>query len=217
MLIGPLDLGIVDASAVILKKSQCDRQLGKIRLMKIIGADGSRIHDESYGQDLSVTLQEDTTYHLQVNLACDPALTPKRCNLNQDVYLWLDWNGNGLEENEEGRIFSRRRQNNRKRSDPVYNLDLSTPMMDGRDVRAGAHLMRLTVIPDGNYRRDCGARDQDREIRDYTVYLVSKAGYIGHFNFSCLFNGALTESLSSRCTEANSFEQSRTKSVVFSS
>ena len=190
-----VDFSLVSADTstpyVVLKKSQCNLNLGRFTLVQMAGAYGSRIQDDTrvdrvaiddqYRQYLTVTLYEDTTYRLHIQLDCqgqsDRDSNQRGCGLSQDVSVWIDFNGNGFDDGE-SRVL-RRIRSNKKRAGNTFDFDLYIPVIDGGNTRSGSHPMRLSLTPSEQYQQDCGAVD-NQETRDYTVNIVSKATYSGN-------------------------------------
>jgi hypothetical protein len=56
----------------------------------------------------------------------------------------------------------------------VYDLQIYLPIIDGRRIKSGPHLMRLAVTPNEQYRQKCG-NTYYRETRDYNVTIVRYA------------------------------------------
>ncbi len=179
----------------ILKQSPCNLNIGKIVLVQITGAYGSQIQDDTrtnaisnddqYQQYQTVTLYEDTTYPLHVQLNCNRKSrknsVQRTCSLSQKVNVWIDFNDNGYDDRE-SQVLRRARPNGNIPGN-TYDLQLHIPTIDGRNTKAGSHRMRITVTPSEKYQGDCGTVNY-QEAREYTVNIVPKATYSG--NLVCL-------------------------------
>jgi hypothetical protein len=186
-LLVPADIA---APYMLLKKSTCSLNIGKIVLVQMVGEYESRIQDDTRAnailnddqnrQSLTVTLYEDTIYRLHVQLDCGGQLGRDPfgnvCDLSQNVNVWIDFNDNGFD-NAERRVL-RRPSSNSYISSGTYDLEISIPLIDGRNTKAGLHRMRLAVMPSKKYRRECGTVKY-KETREYTVNIVPKATYPG--------------------------------------
>lgn len=175
---------------MVLKQSRCALNLGRIILVQMNGALESRIQDDvrisavpdndQYRQQRTVTLYEDTTYQLYVQLDCsrqsDRNTLQSRCDLSQNVKVWIDYNDNDYDDGE-SRILQRVRSS-ANRPENTYDLELYIPAIDSRNIRAGPHRMRLTIVPNEEYERECGTI-QYLETREYTVNMIPKARYSG--------------------------------------
>jgi hypothetical protein len=179
----------------VLKQSRCALNIGKIILVQMDGAFGSTIQDDvrvnaissddPYRQTITVTLYEDTTYRLNVQLDCSRRSNrnglKNNCGPSQKVNVWIDFNDNGYDDGE-SRVLQRARSNLNLPGN-TYNLELYIPVIDGSNTLAGPHRMRVTVVPGDAYQRECGPVEYP-EKRDYTANIVPKANYPGK---SCLF------------------------------
>lgn len=170
---------------MVFKQSRCTSNIGRIILFQMTGALESRIQDDVLlsaapnndqyrQQELSVTVYEDTTYRLHVQVECDRQ--SDRCGLNQNLKVWIDFNGNDYDDGE-SRVLQRVRSNT-NRLDNINDYELYIPAINVRNIQAGSHRMRLTVTPNEEYERDCGAI-QYPQTREYTINVVPKARYSG--------------------------------------
>ena len=157
-----------------------------------MGASGSRIQDDTRvnaisndahnRQGLSVTLYEDTTYQLHVQFECTGRSgRPIRCGLSQAVNVWIDFNDNGFDDRESRDL--QRTQSNGNTARNTNDWQLYIPAIDGTNTRSGLHRMRLSVVRNEKYRRECGTTDY-KETREYTVNIIPKVSYSGK---SCLY------------------------------
>jgi hypothetical protein len=176
---------------MVLKKSLCSLNLGKIALVQMTGEHGSYIRDdvqtngisnnEQNRQHITVTLYEDTTYRLHVQFYCDRQSSrdsfQSSCDLSQNVKAWIDFNDNGYDDDGESRVSTRSLSNNYK-AGGTHDVEIYVPYIDDSNTKNGPHRMRLTVIPSEEYQRDCGIIEYP-ETRDYTIDIVPKARYPG--------------------------------------
>jgi hypothetical protein len=166
--------------------------IGKIAFVQMSGEHGSAIREEIETDDIindgqnrqyqTVTLYEDTTYRLHVQLDCNGQWArgsdENACDLSQNLKTWIDFNDNRLDD-EESSVPYRPSAYNQIQGGK-YDLEIYIPLIDGRNTKTGFHLMRLSVIPSEEYRRNCGTTDYNEE-RQYTVNVVPKATYSGKF------------------------------------
>ncbi len=169
-----------------VKNSMCSVNIGKLFFVQMSGEQGTSIRDERRMDEISsddqnrqyqsVTLFENTVYRLNVQTECDRQLNQDTypCDLSQNVNVWIDFNGDGLDETE-SRVFPRSSSSN-SISDSTYDLEINIPYIDGRNTISGAHRMRLTITPNEEYQRSCGYNDNP-ETREYTVNIVPKVAY----------------------------------------
>ena len=175
---------------MVLKQSRCSLNIGRIILVEISGEFQSRIHDDvrtnaigvnnEYREELTVMLYEEMTYRLQVQVKCnrqsDGNMLQDRCDLSQNVKVWIDLNDNEYDDGE-SRILQHVRPNINVLSN-TYDLELYIPPIDGRNIRAGSHHMHVSVVPNEEYQRECGTV-QYPETREYTVNILPKATHSG--------------------------------------
>jgi hypothetical protein len=173
-----------------LKKSTCSLNIGNIVLVQMTGEYDSRIQDDTQTdtarnddrnrQYLTATLYEDTIYRLHVEFDCGGLLGRDSygnvCDLSQNVNVWIDFNDNGFDDAESR--DPRRPSSNSYIAGGTYDMEISIPMIDGRNTKSGPHRMRLAVTPTDEYQRECGTVE-DSETREYTVNIVPKATYPG--------------------------------------
>lgn len=179
---------------MLLAKSLCTMNVGRIVLVQMAGAYGTRIHDDTrlneisnndqYEQHLTVTLYEDMTYRLHIQFNCNGQsnrdLLGNICDLSQDVNVWIDFNDNGFDDDESRLLHDTRSDNNNNIPGNTIDLELYIPAIDRSNTRTGLHRMRLTVIPNEEYQRECGTTEH-KETREYTVNIVPKSTYPGKF------------------------------------
>lgn len=180
--LGPAD--VVSRKAVF-KKSPCSMSLGRIAFVHMAGEQESYIRDETqtdeipednqYRQQQTVTLYDDTTYRLHVQVDCNGQWArggnDYACDLSQDVNLWIDFNDQGFNgvENQ----VSLRPWTGSNTQGGAYDLELRIPAIDGRNTKSGSHRMRISLVPTEKYRRECGVVDLN-EVREYTANIVPK-------------------------------------------
>jgi hypothetical protein len=177
---------------MVLKKSLCSLNIGKISLVQMAGEHGSYIRDDTQSnvisnneqnrQHITVTLYEDTNYRLHVQFYCDRQSGrdsfQSSCDLSQNVKAWIDFNDNGYDDDGgESRVSTRSLSNNYK-AGGTHDVEIYVPYIDGMNTKTGPHRMRLTVMPSNEYQRDCGIIEYP-ETRDYTINIVPKARYPG--------------------------------------
>lgn len=162
-------LDLADSPRMILKKTRCDLHWSRIKLVSMVGGQGSRIYDDLYASSTNVTLEEDSIYQLRIQFECDR----ETCELPQDIHVWIDFNDNGLDDNE-SRLL-RRSRTNRKREGNAYYLELYVPLVDGKRIRTGNHRMRLNMGPSKTYQRECGSQDYDQQHREYMAHIIAKS------------------------------------------
>ncbi|CAF4131656.1 unnamed protein product, partial [Adineta steineri] len=168
-------------SYVPVQKSRCALCLNKIALVQVDGDYGTNIYDairtytngQSH-QSSTVKLYEETTHNLRVQLDCGGDSTDSPCSDSLTVQMWVDYNDNRFDDSESHTLH--RSWPNNGESTGTYDLQIYVPAIDGRHIRQGPHVMRLTVMPSEQYQRDCGTIDY-RETRDYTFDIIRKVRY----------------------------------------
>lgn len=147
--------------------------------------------DEQNRHHLAVSLYENTVYRIRIQLDCfahwKGGYPEGDCNVAQDVDVSIDFNNDGIFDGTESRIPHRWPLPSSMVLG-IYDLHIDIPAIDGRTIKSGSHRMRIVVIPSEEYHRKCGRSDY-REIREYTVNIISKGIPQGKFtrSFSKLF------------------------------
>ncbi|CAF1271781.1 unnamed protein product [Adineta steineri] len=164
-----------------IQKARCDLRPNKIALVQVDGDYGTNIHDDirtytssQSHQSSTVTLYEETTHNLHVQLKCGEDSTDDPCSDLLSVHMWVDYNDNQVDDGE-SHILHPSWPNNGA-STGTYDLQIYVPAIDDRNIKAGPHIMRITVMPSEQYQRDCGTLDY-RETRDYTFNIIQKVSY----------------------------------------
>lgn len=140
-------------------------------------------HDRS---NVIVTLFDNMIYNLRIELDCvqaddyanlynqDSQLADTRCNYAQYLGVWIDFNNDGVfDENQEMIPNSQYEQEERRTE---YNLRISIPQTDGRDYLTGQHRMRIILSADQTMPKSCYNTGYG-EARDYTVQIERKLDY----------------------------------------
>lgn len=130
---------------------------------------------------MTVTLYEDMTYRLHIQFDCNGQSngdsSNTNCDLSQTINVWIDYNDNGYDDNNENQILHHIQTNNNVLGN-TNDLELYIPSINNNNIKTGIHRMRLTVIPSAEYQRECGNTDE-KETREYTVNIVPKVSYQG--------------------------------------
>ena len=162
--------------------------IGKIVLILMMGVQGTQIRDEKptnnalgvyYNRDyLSVTLYEDTTnvLHIQLDCARQPRVESD-CNLAHYVEVWIDLNDDGKFDDTENRVRHRSSINNQILQN-TYDLQISIPEIDEMHTKSGPHRMRIKLTPSEDYRLKCGNTDYS-ETQEYIVNIIPRIAYAG--------------------------------------
>ena len=164
--------------------------------MKLLGEQGSQINDEmkecnpvnNYHDrsNVIVTLFDNMIYNLRIELYCvqsgentnsynqDSWLADTRCNYAQYLGVWIDFNNDGVfDENQE--MIPNRQYDQDERTNE-YDLRITIPQTDGRNYLTGQHRMRIILSADQAMRRSCYSTGYG-EARDYTVQIERRLEY----------------------------------------
>ena len=161
----------------------------------MIGEENTEIHDETPMNDalsvyynrhhVTITLYEDTTNVLYILVDCARQSrvnsVESDCSLAHHVDASIDLNDDGEFDDTENRVRHRSLNNNQLLRS-TYDLQISIPEIDGRNIKAGLHRMRIKLTPSEDYRLKCDNADYS-ETREYTVNIIPRIAYAGK---SCL-------------------------------
>lgn len=192
--------------SVALSGSVCSQNNPKIALVLMAGEQGTQIRDNlkrenplREGQNRHhqlITLYENTKYRIRIQLDCFPhgkgGYPSYNCNVIQDVNVLIDLNKDERFDERESRIPSRWPLHS-SIALGIYDLEISIPGIDDRDVRSGAYRMRIIVTPSEDYRRTCGNSNY-REVRDYTVNIQPRVFYPDQRGAYCFPRNAVCSS-----------------------
>jgi hypothetical protein len=165
--------------------------IGKIVLILMMGVQETQIRDETPTNDalgvtynrnyLTVTLYEDTTNVLHIQLDCAQQYRVDSvefdCSRAHHVDVWIDLNGDGEFDDTENRVRHRSSINNQL-SRSTNDLQISIPEIDDTNTKSGSHRMRIKLTPSEDYRLKCGNTDYS-ETREYTVNIIPRIAYAG--------------------------------------
>lgn len=162
--------------------------------MKLYGEQGTLIDDQAQQcsptnnyrdqQDLAVTLFDDTSYTLRIELFCvqrwgydnsfsrDSSLFDTICTRGQFLDVWIDFDNDGMfnEVNERLTSVDSYRDTNRRAQ---HDVRIDIPRISSRSFVGGQHRMRIVLSQDERNRRPCYSSGYG-EARDYLVQIVSK-------------------------------------------
>ncbi|CAM4800677.1 unnamed protein product [Rotaria magnacalcarata] len=174
-------------SPVAPSNSLCSVRPARIIFVNMVGQQGTEIRDETgtnyvisehqNRHHATVTLYESTVNMLRINLNCAEQsrqdLHDDECNLNYSINVWIDLNDDGIFDEIENRVLHRSLMHSRGPRG-AYDLEICTPAIDERYARIGQHRMRLSLMVNDDYRKQCGETDYS-ETREYMVNIVPKA------------------------------------------
>ncbi|CAF4097309.1 unnamed protein product, partial [Rotaria magnacalcarata] len=174
-------------SPVAPSNSLCSVRPARIIFVNMVGQQGTEIRDETgtnyvisehqNRHHATVTLYESTVNMLRINLNCAEQsrqdLHDDECNLNYSIDVWIDLNDDGIFDEIENRVLHRSLMHSRGPRG-AYDLEICTPAIDERYARIGQHRMRLSLMVNDDYRKQCGETDYS-ETREYMVNIVPKA------------------------------------------
>jgi len=169
-----------------LNDNVCSQTNGKIVLVIMTGEIGTHIRDDTplntlIGDNqnrhhLAVTLYENTVYRIRIQLDCDRPSSKGsydiNCNLAQDVNIFIDHNNDGKFDDSESHVPHRWPLLN-SMGLGIYDLDVSIPSINDWNMKAGAHRMRVVVMPSEEQNRKCG-RTGSQEVREYTFNIIPR-------------------------------------------
>lgn len=171
----------------------CSNDHGAISLVKLTGERGSQIEDRervcsstnNYDdqRDLTVTLFDDTSYSLRIDLACakqesdygsayDEPSSDSSCKQASYVDVWVDFNDDNVFDDARERLTSIDRSSSDSRQ-AQRTLTMYIPAIDGRYYLAGQHRMRIVLNHKEPSRGPC-QNGGFGEARDYTIQVVPK-------------------------------------------
>lgn len=134
------------------------------------------IGDNQNRHHLAVTLYENTVYRIRIQLDCDRPSSKGsydiNCNLAQDVNIFIDHNNDGKFDDSESHVPHRWPLLN-SMGLGIYDLDVSIPSINDWNMKAGAHRMRVVVMPSEEQNRKCG-RTGSQEVREYTFNIIPR-------------------------------------------
>lgn len=165
----------------------------KMMLVTFDGEEETRIHDERRSNELlidydnrkyqSVTLYDGSISLLRIQLHCSQESNvnslKKDCSHAHYINVWIDFNDDGKFDDSENRV-NVRSPNNGNLPSGTYDLQISIPLVDHHQIKAGSHRMRVQVIPSETYTKKCGVSDYS-EIREYTVNIIQKDASAGNY------------------------------------
>lgn len=138
-------------------------------------------------RSLIATLNDDSTYTLQIELYCaqqwgfenpdesDSFSSDTTCNHKNYLDVWIDFNNDGVfdEYNERVTTSNEYDDDNYKTR---YDISINVPEINGRSTVDGSHQMRVILRQDEQNRKPC-YNSGSGEARDYTVQIRSKPDY----------------------------------------
>ncbi len=170
----------------------------KIIFVEMIGQDNTEIRDETSKNENplsnSITLYENSVNGLRIQLDCSQQNDDDDYSCSR-VYLidvLIDLNNDGRFNEIENRIHHRSLIHS-EISNGIFNLEVSIPSIDGKNIKLGSHRMQLRLKPIEQFIKTCGKIDYS-ETRDYKVNIISKPICNGKFSFIlsneyiCLFS-----------------------------
>jgi hypothetical protein len=174
------------ASPIRIRNFICSPNAGKIMLVLIGGEYETHIRDETptntaitdyqNRHHLAVTLFGHALYLIRIQLDCprqygsDSLETD--CNLAHHVDVWIDLNNDGKFDESENRVH-RRSSIDSETQEHTYDVQISIPLIDGTNTKAGPHRMRLRLMRSEAYQKQCGNTDYG-ETREYTVKIIPR-------------------------------------------
>lgn len=166
--------------SVVISSPRCSISPAKITYVLIVGQQGTEIRDETSKNDDSenlpstnVTLYESSVNILRIQLDCGQQNDDDySCSRVYQIHALIDLNDNGKFDEVENRIHHRSLIHSEK-AQGTYDLEISIPLIDGTNTKAGSHRMRLSLMPTEEYRKKCGKTDYS-ETRQYKVNIIQK-------------------------------------------
>jgi len=175
----------------------CSEGNSAISLVKLFGEQGTQIQDEiklcsstnNYNDrsNLVVTLFDNTIYTLRIELYCvqprgyensynqDSFLTETSCNHAQFLGVWIDFNNDGIFDENRGEMLPTNEYEDGQRTN-VYDIRIAIPNIGGRSYLNEQHRMRIVLTQDEINRKPCYNTGYG-EARDYTVQIIPKRVY----------------------------------------
>ncbi|CAF0730457.1 unnamed protein product [Adineta steineri] len=177
----------VKSSSLIEDSSICFLNPARIILITMDGEQDTKIRDKTptnittndykSRQNNAITLYENSVNKLTIQLDCsqrtDHILIDDGCSLTYNIDVWIDLNDDGKFDESENRIYHRSLKPSQGRRG-AYDLEMSIPQVNGKNIKTGQHRMLLSLLPSEDYRKICNKTDYD-EMRQYTANIVSKA------------------------------------------
>ncbi|CAF1430287.1 unnamed protein product, partial [Adineta steineri] len=163
-----------------IQKARCDLRLNKIALVQVDGDYGTNIHDDirtytsgQSHQSSTITLDEETTHNLHVQLKCGEDSTDDPCSDSLSVHIWVDYNDNQVDDGE-SHILHRSWPNNGA-STGTYDLQIYVPAIDDRIITTTPYVnvSPICSIPLARIILVIMAGEVGSEIRDDKVYDAS--------------------------------------------
>ena len=161
---------------------------GKVQLLLMAGEHRTQIRDHftdknSNQQHQAIVLYENTVYLSRIQLDCHQQWIRNspdyNCHLIYDVYVWIDFNNDGIYDSSENAVPFRWPLNSYTPKG-LYDLQISIPPLGPNRIQTGPHRMQLVVTMNEFYRKKCGDNNY-KEIRDYTVSIVANHRPAGRF------------------------------------
>jgi hypothetical protein len=172
----------------------CSDGHGAIFSVKMYGEQGTQLDDAAQQcssannyrdqRDLAVTLFDDTTYTLRIELFCvqrwgygnsysrDSSLFDTICTRAQYLDLWIDFNNDGMFDEVNERLTSADRHGDTDRR-VQHDVSIDIPKLSSGAYVGGQHRMRIVLSQDERNRRPCYSSGYG-EARDYLVQIISK-------------------------------------------
>ncbi|CAF3977785.1 unnamed protein product [Adineta steineri] len=177
----------VKSSSLLEDGSICFLNPARIILIAMDGEQDTKIRDKTptnitingykIRQNIAITLYENSVNKLTIQLDCsqrtDHILVDDGCSLTYNIDVWIDLNDDGKFDESENRIHHRLLKPSQGRRG-AYDLEMSIPQVNGKNIKIGQHRMLLSLLPSEDYRKICNKTDYN-ETRQYTANIVSKA------------------------------------------
>ena len=176
----------------------CSASHNAISSVKLYGEQTTEIDDttkqcsvsDNYNdrRHLAVTLFDDTTYTLQIELYCaqqwgsensdelDSSLSDTTCNHKNYLDVWIDYNNDGVFDEYNERITTSDQHDDEDYHKTRYDISINVPQINGRSSVDGSHQMRIILRQDEQDRTPC-YNSGFGEARDYIVHIRSKPEY----------------------------------------
>ncbi|CAF4206255.1 unnamed protein product, partial [Adineta steineri] len=163
-----------------IQKARCSLSLNKIALVQVDGDYGTNIYDDirtytsgQSHQPSTVTLDEETTHNLHVQLKCGEDSPDDPCSDSLSVHMWVDYNDNQVDDGE-SHILHRSWPNNGV-STGTYDLQIYVPAIDDRIITTTPYVnvSPICSIPLARIILVIMAGEVGSEIRDDKVYDAS--------------------------------------------
>lgn len=180
---------LADIGLPFLKLSEdvCSQVNSKVVLVLMTGELGTHIRDDTALETvipktqnthhMGVTLYDNAVYRIRIQLDCDQsssrATYHERCNLAQDVNVYIDFNNDGNFDESESRVPNRWPLHT-STGVGIYDLDIAVPTIGENYWRGGTHRMRIVVKSSSEYINKCGKSGYE-ETREYSVNVISRA------------------------------------------